>query len=383
MKVREVEQERIVDKLIRAAYDAAAGDGDWEEFVQASGSAFPWSKTGFCLFDRALDHCAAFSTVNFDPEYMESWAEHYSYINPWIRMTEGDDWDFRWSDDWVSEAELKKTEFYAGWVRPQDDVSLGFAVNISNETNRTFVITNTFRQKDRAAAQRQLSILQRVRPHLLRAFRLQGMIGRSRAHADGLEAALDVVGHAVLIVDRESRIGYANNAAEEMMSAGELFGRDTSRQIVMKDSRNDSAIKRLVRAMQHPSDVLDPPFVALRSREPQRFFALVMPVYPRRDGSVPHSRVAVPPRAMILVIVDLLQLGRNPAAAFRRLFGLTPSETRVALAFCDGQSMRDYADRNRISYETARKQLQAVQEKAGVGRQAELMRLLTRIAAVG
>jgi DNA-binding CsgD family transcriptional regulator len=380
--VREVERERIVDNLIRAAYDAAAGNGDWEEFVQVSGSAFPWSKTGFCLFDRKLQHCAAFSAVNFDPDYMNSWAEHYSYINPWIRMTEGSDWDFRWSDEWVSEAELKKTEFYAGWVRPQDDISLGFAVNVANEADRTFLITNTFRQKDRGAAEEQLSIMSRIRPHLLRAFRLQGMIGQSRLHTRGLEAALDAVGHAVLIVDRDCRVGHANRAAEEMMATGLLFGCDSARQIVMKDAVDDSAMKRLVRIMQRPRDVLDPPFVALRSGGPQRFFALVTPVYPQQGRSAMHVDAA-PPSATILLIIDLLHLGRDPATAFRQLFGLTPSETRIALAFCRGQSMRDYADRNGITYETARKQLQAVQEKAGVGRQAELMRLLTRIATIG
>jgi DNA-binding CsgD family transcriptional regulator/PAS domain-containing protein len=381
--VREVEREGIVDGLICAAYDAAAGNGDWEEFVRVSGAIFPWSKTAFCLFDRSSEHCTAFSTVNFDPQYLKTWEEHYSYINPWIRMTEGSDWDFRWSDEKVPEAELKNTEFYAGWVRPQEDISLGFAVNVSNETDRTFLITNTFRQKDRTAAAGQISILRRVRPHLLRAFRFQGTVGRIRAYAEGLEAALDAVGHAIFVVDRDCRIGHANRAAEEMMAAGLLFGCDSSRQIVMKDAVNDTAIKRLVRIMQRPRDVLDPPFVVLRSPGPQRFFALVMPVYARQGRSMPQV-VSVPsPSATILLIIDLLHLGRDPATAFRQLFGLTPSETRIALAFCRGQSMRDYADRNGITYETARKQLQAVQEKAGVGRQAELMRLLTRIATIG
>lgn len=381
--MRESDQERIVDNLIRAAYDAAAGDGSWEEFVRASGAAFPWSKTGFCLFDRALDHCAAFSTVNFDPEYMKSWEEHYCTINPWIRMTEGSDWDFRWSDEWVPDAELRKTEFYTDWVRPQDDISLGFAVNVSNEANRTFLITNTFRHKDRPEAETQLSVLRRVRPHLLRAYRLQGMLGRSKAYSNSLEAALDTVSHAMLIIDEHCRVSYANAAAEEMMSAGDLFGCTSSRQIVMKDAANDSALRKLARAMQRPAGTLAPPFIALHSKQPQRFFALVSPVYPKQERLTPHATAAVPPSALILVIVDLMHLGRDPASAFRRLFGLTPSETRIALAFCQGESMRDYADGNGVSYETARKQLQAVQQKAGVGRQAELMRLLTKIAALG
>jgi len=45
--MREIEHERIAASLIGAAYEAATGNGSWEEFVRASGAAFPWSKTGF------------------------------------------------------------------------------------------------------------------------------------------------------------------------------------------------------------------------------------------------------------------------------------------------------------------------------------------------
>lgn len=380
--MREVEQIGIIDGLIAAAYEAVEGNGNWEEFVAAAGAAFPWSKTAFCLFDRSIDHCPAFSSTNIDPDYLKSWMEYYSFINPWIKMTEGNGWDFRWSDEWVSDRDLKKTEFYHGWVRPQDDISLGFAMNISNEADRTFLISNTFRSKDRPAAERQLSIMHRVRPHLLRAYRLRGALGQAQAYAGTLASALDAVSHAVMIVDFDCRVKFANKAADELMASGLLFARGGSATITMKDAGDDDAVKSLARRMRAPKEVPDLPFIELHSKYPRRFFALLAPIYHEGARRELYA-AATPPTSLVLLILDLYRTGSDPAAVFRRLFGLAPAEARAAVAFCRGETIRDYAKNQGMEYETARKQLQSVQDKIGVKRQAELMRLLARITSVG
>jgi DNA-binding CsgD family transcriptional regulator len=379
--MREVDQFTIIDGLIAAAYDAAEGAGNWDNFMAAAGTAFPHSKTAFCLFDRSVDHCPAFSSVNFDPEYLRSWEQYYSFTNPWIKMTEGNRWDFRWSDEYVSDDDLKRTEFYSGWVKPQGDISLGFAMNISNEADRTFLLSHTFRQRDRPAARQQLSIMRRVRPHLLRAYRLQSALGRAKAYADTLTSALDAVGHALMIVDFDCRVKFANKAADEMMSSGLLLTSAVSNSIRMKHTEDDDAIKSLARRMKIPREVSDLPFIELHSKDPRRFYALLAPVYHKRSESKLYEADA-PPASLILLILDVHETGSDPAAVFRRLFGLAPAEARIAMAFCRGETIRDYAELHRIGYETARKQLLSVQDKVGVKRQAELMRLLTRITSL-
>jgi DNA-binding CsgD family transcriptional regulator len=102
-------------------------------------------------------------------------------------------------------------------------------------------------------------------------------------------------------------------------------------------------------------------------------------VKPQHDISLGFAS----PASLVLLILDVYRTGRDPAAVFKRLFGLAPAEARAAVAFCQGETLRDYAERHGMGYETARKQLQSVQDKVGVRRQAELMRLLTRISSVG
>jgi len=56
-----------------------------------------------------------------------------------------------------------------------------------------------------------------------------------------------------------------------------------------------------------------------------------------------------------------------------RLFGLTPSEGRLALHLVSGETLRSAAAELHISYETARTQLKGIFSKTGTCRQAELV----------
>lgn len=69
-----------------------------------------------------------------------------------------------------------------------------------------------------------------------------------------------------------------------------------------------------------------------------------------------------------------------PSARAERLqaqFGLTATEAQLALHIADGGDLGGYAAARGVSRNTARNQLQTVFEKAGVRRQAELVKLLT------
>ncbi|MEZ5828253.1 MAG: LuxR C-terminal-related transcriptional regulator [Hyphomicrobiales bacterium] len=64
---------------------------------------------------------------------------------------------------------------------------------------------------------------------------------------------------------------------------------------------------------------------------------------------------------------------------WRRAFGLTPAELRLAEALVRGTSLKDYAEQVGIAEGTARVQLKAVFAKTNTHRQAELVSLLWRI----
>jgi DNA-binding CsgD family transcriptional regulator len=66
-----------------------------------------------------------------------------------------------------------------------------------------------------------------------------------------------------------------------------------------------------------------------------------------------------------------------PSPAYvQQAFGLTPAETRVAMAMLDGKSLERLADELCITRNTARTHLQRLFAKTGTSRQADLIRTL-------
>jgi DNA-binding CsgD family transcriptional regulator len=82
-----------------------------------------------------------------------------------------------------------------------------------------------------------------------------------------------------------------------------------------------------------------------------------------------------------VVVVTPVQPRAVPnAEVLQGLFDLTPAEARVARAIAAATRIVDIAGDLRISQETVRTQLKAVLGKTGVGRQADLVALLSGLA---
>ena len=81
---------------------------------------------------------------------------------------------------------------------------------------------------------------------------------------------------------------------------------------------------------------------------------------------------------MVVCITDL-EAGVNlPEQRLRDLFGLSPAETRVALALFEGLDPRHAAERLGVSFYTVRGHLVRIFDKTGTHGQADLARLMMR-----
>ena len=69
---------------------------------------------------------------------------------------------------------------------------------------------------------------------------------------------------------------------------------------------------------------------------------------------------------------------REPPCAglLMQVFGLTAAEARVAVAVATGVTVQDYALQHGLSPETVRSQIKATFAKAGINRQADLVRIV-------
>lgn len=89
------------------------------------------------------------------------------------------------------------------------------------------------------------------------------------------------------------------------------------------------------------------------------------------DG--PHSVV-------LLIDLDLTPL--PTMGSLEQIFKLTPAEARLTLLLVSGKTLNEVADKLHLSVATVRTQLKTVFEKTHTHRQAELVVLVSRLAAL-
>lgn len=109
----------------------------------------------------------------------------------------------------------------------------------------------------------------------------------------------------------------------------------------------------------------------------------------RRDGArqkplvlhaVPLSHHAQPGPSTMIILVDLEDTPQPTPEALQKIFGLTPTESKLALDIACGKSLDEIATDYSISIATARKHLASIFAKTHTNRQADLMALLARMS---
>ena len=86
--------------------------------------------------------------------------------------------------------------------------------------------------------------------------------------------------------------------------------------------------------------------------------------------------------AVLLVLVDLEDCPEPSRALLQQVFGMTPSESRVAARLICGDSPQEIAEAFGVGIGTVRTQVKSILSRTQMHRQAELVRLLTRLAMI-
>ena len=182
---------------------------------------------------------------------------------------------------------------------------------------------------------RDLKLLELARPHLIQAYRAAELRERLLATIDGLRAGLDADGTAIVLLDGDGMVGFASEAAREL---------------------------------------LGPAAADLREGDP-----LGGPLGEWAHGNQGSGSVEVGGDALLVRRVrsaqgTVLVLGRpdralSPAAL--RLLGLTGREAAVLAGLAAGRSTEELATELAISPRTVAKHVQRINAKLGVRNRAQ------------
>jgi DNA-binding CsgD family transcriptional regulator len=371
-------------RLIGRAYDAVLDPTRWAEVLRDLTASFDTAAGGIHVrtFGRGAARlgCSWFASSGLDPAYEKAYGEHYFAEDPWAacvpdRLEPG---VFSRGDELVARRTLARTGFYNDLCVPfgYGDWVGGIALY---EPEQCWIAIGMLAPRGRPAFDDEdLAALQLLMPHLNRAFlvsrRVLELEGEQKIAADGLDRAT----FGVIVLDGAGRVIRTNRVAERILRRGDGLTVKAGVPATTDPSIRGELRGAIRRVLDGTLDGLTGPTLRRAPRRPPaRPLALVVaPV--QRDEASPFA-----PRAQCVVYVaDPDTRAEPPEDLLRRLFALTPAESRLALLVGQGLTPKEAADELGIRWNTARFQLRQVFAKTATDRQATLVQLLAALGAL-
>ena len=280
--------------------------------------------------------------------------------------------------DWqsVPKPELMRSDYYNEFLAPRDIHGvLGMVLWRERDDIAVMNLTRTPRDGDFQAedAARLIPFM----PHLRRAVDFSRRLPSGSPLAAELAPVIDGWSEALFLVESTGRLRYANHAAERMLSRQDgltvVHGRLTAPEpTAARRLQISIRAASLAEAGAAGSNLTLP-----RAPEQRPYAALVMPA--RSERGLLGSET---PR-VILMVIDLDAECHPPANALMEAFGLSRAQVSVATLLADGRDPKEISESLRLSPHTVRRHLADIMARTETNRQAELVRLVSRLPSMG
>jgi DNA-binding CsgD family transcriptional regulator/PAS domain-containing protein len=370
--VVEFAEDRLVDGIYAAALDARL----WPTVLEAVSDRIGALQA--CLTRLShVDSDGEGIVSRIDPAAVQAFYEYYRTRNVFTMVDDVSAWKRGWRPTVVTTADVMpvddyyRTEYFNDFMRPQDaGATLHVRLELDESTSAAIAFGRSIRKSE--FTPEAMETAQRLQPHLIRAYKMARLLATGPGVSTDLSRTLETTGQAVLIVDHDMALRHANPAAERLLRGGSgltvLNGRVTA-------AESDGA-KRLAQLVAQATAHSERSGGALSLLRPGHL-PLALRVAPLAGEAMP---IFARPRMALICATDLEAEIPAPEAELRSLFGLTPAEARLAAAVFEGLSLPEAADRFGISVNTTRFQLARVFDKTGAARQADLVKLMMRLA---
>lgn len=381
--MKNVDRAAIVTELNEIVEHAAIQPAYWHDLVDRMRRYFPEAKVVFQAIDRQAKKPLPFAFAGWSETTVKNYGDYYGAINPWRQAWL--DMPFlitEWSDDYLRNSELRKSEYYEDMLRPEGECDSGSGVKIFDEDDRLAILSANYAYEKGESMHRRLApVMQSIVLPMRRALdanRLLGQVVTSRLMEGQI---LQAICDAAFVVDRNCRVLAANQPAHNLIDQGELVRTDLGGRASFTDARANLSFSAVAGALcggvlrtenRHSND-----FVALVGD--QRFRVTLVPISPGQLNTDRVLPLFLPRRAALVIVRP--ELMPSPGQLLNERYGLTKTQIAVTIALSEGSALADIAGRFGMSYETARSHLRAIFNKTGVSKQAELVALTLRLSA--
>jgi DNA-binding CsgD family transcriptional regulator/PAS domain-containing protein len=362
-------------QLVGLAYEAALGGKcEWRAFLQRLRDDFRGVQAA--VFIQGLGNTPSRMLSLGDPDLDRAYDQHYGAVNPWF--TEGAHLVRPGrvvTSEWYAPEDLRRSEFYAGFLRPQKMFHAvngfiferpGLAGNVSVARSWS---TGGFSTDD-------LRLMELLMPHLGRAIQVQRRVSMAGLPSSApLATAVERLPYAFIFTDARGCVVQANAAGERLLQSATALCRGPAGELRAFAPDENVRLRRALMDMIDsaccgrglPGDVL----LRISRRDAHRPLGLL--ICPLSASEIVWQQVPV---GALVMVADPESRARPSPAALMRLYGLTRREAELASYLALGESLDDAAAAMGIGREAARTHLSRVLQKTDTHRQGELVRLL-------
>ena len=306
--------------------------------------------------------------AGFDDAMLDKYASHYSEVNPWMpharlrrlgHVTQ--------ADELLPRTSLKRTEYYADYLRPQD-IETGIGVTLQRDEACDFFFSIICADVDEHQARMAKRRVQMLVPHLRRAFIGDRLSSDEEPHTSERAEPVARLARGVVRLRHDLRVGFADSLAIERAALSDCI-------TVERFGRFHSSYQPLMEFVQ----------AAISSRGAERAPLSHVFHVPRDDGGLPLRITAYRPMDQsvaftwgatecVLKIDDPADGIPAASEAFSSMHNLSRSEGKIVRALAEGLTVVEIAARNGTSPATVRTQVKHIFLKTGMGRQSDIVR---------
>jgi DNA-binding CsgD family transcriptional regulator len=318
-------------------------------------------------------------TFNGDAARLPPTLRAYAAIDPFVNIADGRAVRLH---DLVDPAEFRASTYYREWLVP---IGVEYALGLDvREPGRFHARLRLCR--DLAAGNFTSSdcrFIESLEPHLRLAVSLYSDLDEAKTGRELYADAMDSLTLATVVLDEHGRVIHSNRLAENVLRERDGLSLGNGR-LVLSGRDDGRRFRELVERAAEQFDS-DRPAVAqaMRVTRPSGRPAYELVVRPSQPGS-PGEDGRLNARVAVLIGSAIAEHPRPELSvdAVRQLFGLTPKEAALALRLARGRSLRQAAQDQSISLNTARAHLRAIFAKTGVDRQSRLVGALLKSVAM-
>jgi DNA-binding CsgD family transcriptional regulator len=364
----------VIDRL----YDAVANLDKWPAFLESATSLFAArgaqvghtdlanSRLSFSLvhgYDWSAAHLHRYeSLMGEDPRIPYFSANPFKPVH--CRMSISDE-QLHMSRVYQEVLSVGGVEYSLGVNLVEDASTLTYFLVLRDRTQPVFT-------------DQDCDLMSIIIPHLNRALKLQRDLGLIEFGRSAAFDTLDSMALGIIIIDADARIKFSNQAAREIADTNDGLRFAGGRLAVEGAEGEGIAVRarRLIHAALAGTTLPGEAFQIIRPSDREAYPVLLSALWGnqlRFGWSMANEPLA------IVYIRDPDRPEETRSEILQRLYGLTPSQARLAERLASGCTLSDAAKQLGIAEVSARQYLKLVFEKTGTHRQAQLVRKILLI----